>query len=201
MKTATLFVAPILLVTTAFAQPQLVRGDVDSIQGTNQFQLDCTQIRLVSTAVNLQQLHNISQQNDIEFEMMVNNIGTPTQPVLDVLSATQIPEIFDMGNLRFGRSESWEVFGVPGSRTAVYIGLRAGTLYHPGGALGTWLLGAEAGQIALGTINAVGRFRFQFTMPTIPQLVGVEFTSQALVIEPAGRLLITNPDCKEVRNN
>ena len=49
-------------------------------------------------------------------------------------------------------------------------------------------------------MNALGRFRFNFTMPTIPQLVGVEFTSQAVVVEPTGLLLVTNPDCKDVRN-
>ena len=56
-----------------------------------------------SSSPNLQKLHDISRQQNIEFEMMVNNIGTLTQPVLDVLSARQIPEMFDMGNLRFGR--------------------------------------------------------------------------------------------------
>jgi len=196
-----LFVAPILLATTAFAQPQLVRGDVDGIQGTNRFQLECTQIPLVSNAVNLQALHNLSSGQDIEFEMMVNNIGTLQSPVLDVLSAQQIPEIFDMGNLRFGRSETWEVFGVPNSRTAVYLGLRAGTQYHPFGPFGTWVMGPESVLLQLGTISGLGRFQFRFTMPTIPQLVGVEFTSQALVVEPSGSLLITNPDCKEVRDS
>lgn len=200
MKTASLLAVPLLLGTTALAQSQLVRGDVDSISGTNRFQLECTQIPLVSTAVNLQQLNNLSSGQDIEFEMRVNNIGTPSQPVLDVLSAVQIPEIFDMGNLRFGRSESWEVLGAPGSLTAVYLGLRATTFYQPFGPFGTWVMGPEALPLRTGVIGGGGRFQFQFTMPTFPQLVGVEFTAQALVAEPT-RLLITNPDCKEVRDN
>ncbi len=200
MKTASLLAVPLLLGTTALAQSQLVRGDVDSISGTNRFQLECTQIPLVSSAVSLQQLNNLSSGQDIEFEMRVNNIGTPSQPVLDVLSAVQIPEIFDMGNLRFGRSESWEVLGAPGSLTAVYLGLRATTFYQPFGPFGTWVMGPEALPLRTGVIGGGGRFQFQFTMPTFPQLVGVEFTAQALVAEPT-RLLITNPDCKEVRDN
>ena len=44
MKITCLFAAPVLLASTALAQPQLVRGDIDGIQGTNRFQLECTQI-------------------------------------------------------------------------------------------------------------------------------------------------------------
>ncbi|MEM7203302.1 MAG: hypothetical protein AAF628_23770 [Planctomycetota bacterium] len=68
---------------------------------------------LVSSVVNLQALHDASRQQDIEYEMSVQNIGTPGAPILDVLSAVEIPETLDMGNLRFGRSETWEVFGRP----------------------------------------------------------------------------------------
>ena len=199
MKTASLFVAPLLLVSSAFSQ-QLVRGDVDSISGTNRFQLECTQIPLVSTTVNLQQLENISRQNDIEFEMMVQNVGTLANPRLNVLSATQIPEMFDMGNLRFGRSETWEVRGVAGSQYAVYIGSRARTRYLPIGPAGTLVLSPESLLLNSGMIGPFGLSQFRFTMPTIPSLVGVEFTSQAFMVQPTGGLLITNPDCKDVRN-
>lgn len=200
MKTL-LLAAPLLLATTTFAQTQLVRGDIDGIQGTNQFQLDCTQIPLTSTTVNLQQLHNLSQQNNIEFEMQVVNVGTPAQPVLNVVSANQIPEMFDMGNLRFGRSETWEVFGVPGSAAFVFMTWRPLTSYLPVGPAGTWVLGGTVLTMGQGTISPIGQFRFNFTMPTIQSLVGFEFTSQAAVVEPTGNLVLTNPDCKEVRDN
>lgn len=183
------------------AQTQLVRGDVDGIQNTQGlFQLECTQVRLVSSTVNLQALHDASRQQDIEYEMQVTQVGT--NPVtLDVVSATQIFEMFDMGNLRFGRNETWEVFGVPGNPAAVYMDLRANTNYAPFGSWGTWVLGPNAFLFNQGTINALGRFRFQFTMPNLPQFVGVEFTAQALTLDANGAPLITNPDCKEVRND
>ena len=47
--------------------------------------------------------------------------------------------------------------------------------------------------------NAFGRFQTRFTMPTLPALVGQEITGQAVIQDGAG-FLISNPDCKEVRN-
>ncbi len=186
-----------LLAATATAQTQLVRGDVDGIQGTQRFQLECTQIPLISTAgVNLQALHDMSRGQDIEFEFQV--IVQPG-PTLDVQSYRVIPEIFDMGNLRFGRSESWEVNGTPGSATAVYMTTRSLTGFLPAANAGSWLLGNVVLLMNQGVIGPTGQFRFNFRMPTIPSLVGVEFTAQALVAETGG-LLITNPDCKEVRD-
>ncbi|MEM7203301.1 MAG: hypothetical protein AAF628_23765 [Planctomycetota bacterium] len=53
--------------------------------------------------------------------------------------------------------------------------------------------------MAQGTISAIGRFQFRFQMPTIPSLIGVEFTSQA-VIADGSALVLTHGDCKEVRS-
>ena len=192
-----------LFASTAFAQTQLVRGDVDAIQGTNLFRLDCTNIGLVSNTVDLQALHNASRQQDIEYEMQVVNVSAGGQATLNVVSAVQIPEMFGMGNLRFGRSETWEVFGMPGSATAIFVALPSATSYAPFGAAGTWLMGAQAGLFAQGTINALGRFQVRFQMPTIPGLVGTTVSSQALILEQGGgftTLVITNPGCKDVRS-
>jgi hypothetical protein len=189
----------LLVVSPALAQTQLVRGDIDNISGTNRFVLDCTGIGLISSTVNLQALHDLSRQQDIEFEMRVT-VAQANPTVLNVVSAVQIPEMFDMGNLRFGRSETWEVFGPSGSLAAVYAGTRASTRYSPHGAAGTWVIGPELALVRQGSIQN-GRFQFSFQMPTIPALVGVEFTSQALVLTPSCQLVITNPDCREVRNN
>lgn len=197
MNSKILFV-PLLLATTAVAQTQLVRGDIESISGTNQFRLDCTDIQLVSRTVNLQQLHNASQQQKIDYEMQVNLVGSnPT--VLDVVSAVPIAEILDMGNLRIGRSDSWEVRGTPGSAAAVFLTARSLTSYLPFGTAGTWLLGSTNVLVNQGKISGQGQLRFDLTPPNLPALVGAEFTSQALVAEPSG-LLITNPGCKVLQN-
>ena len=199
MKTLSTIAAILIATTAATAQTQLVRGEVDSVSGTNRFVLDCTRIPLVSATVDLRALHDATRQQDLFVEMQVRNAGSPSQPVLDVVSATIRPETFDMGNLRFGRSESWEVFGVPGSPAWVFVNHRSQTGYLPLGAAGTWLLG-NALPIRNGTISGVGRFRFEFTMPTLPALVGQEFSAQAIVQEN-GVFRITEPDCKEVRND
>lgn len=183
------------------AQTQLVRGDVDGIRNTaGRFQLDCTQIPLTSATVNLQQLHDQSRQQDIEYEMQVVNVGTAAAPVLDVVSATVIAEQFQMGNLRFGRSETWEVFGPAFAQAWVLVDARANTGYLPLGGAGTWLLGPAAVPFVSGQINALGRFVTRFTMPTLPALVGQEIVGQA-VIEDGGVFTVTNPDCKEVRGD
>ncbi len=59
--TKTLFLA-VALTAGVTAQTQLVRGDVDSVSGSNRFQLDCTRIPLTSSTVNLEQLHDQSRQ-------------------------------------------------------------------------------------------------------------------------------------------
>ena len=200
LLTKTLLTAALATAATLPAQTQLVRGDVDGIRNTQGlFQLDCTQIPLVSNTVNLQQLHDQSRQQDIEYELQVVNIGTPAAPRLDVISANVIPEMFQMGNLRFGRSETWEVLAAPNSQLWILVDARVNTGYLPLGAAGTWVLGPSAVPFAQGATNAFGRFQTRFTMPTLPALVGQEITGQAVIQDGAG-FLISNPDCKEVRN-
>ena len=62
-----------------------------------------------------------------------------------------------------------------------------------------WLFGLTYA-VGAGVIGATGQFRFSFTTPSrLSSAIGVEFTSQAIVAEPTG-LLLTNPDCKEIRS-
>lgn len=193
-------IAAAALAPALSAQTQLVRGDIDSIQGTNLFRLDCTQdVRLVSSTVDLLALHNASHQQNFEYEMQVVDVSTPSQTILDVISATQIPEQFEMGNLRFGQSNTWEVFAAPGSPAWVFVAARTDTGYLPLGAPGTWILGGSAIVFNQGFTNGVGRFQFNYTMPTLPALVGLEVSGQAIVFE-SGAFRLTNPDCKDIRN-
>jgi hypothetical protein len=198
------FALPLTLALAALAplaaQTQLVRGDIDTIQGTNLFRLDCTQnVRLVSNTLNLQALHDASRQQDIEYEMQVVDVSVPGQTILEVQSATAVPEQFGMGNLRLGDSATWEVFASPGSPVWVFIGARVNTAYQPLGSNGTWILGGDTTLFQTGQTNALGRFQFNFTMPNMPVLVGLEVSAQS-VVRDSGVFVVTNPDCKEIRD-
>lgn len=182
------------------AQVFTIRGDVDGVQRTQGlFVLDGTNIPLVSSTQNLQFLHDQTRQSDFAYEMTVENIGTPGAPVFDLQAATLVPELMDMGNLRFGRSESWEVFAAPGSEVFVFLNLRSQTSFAPVTIDQSWFLGSNALPIRTGFANGLGSLRFNFTMPTRPALLGVEFSSQAAIVN-GGVLSLTELDTKEVRN-
>ena len=181
------------------AQTQLLRGDVDSISGTNRYQVDCTNLEIVSSTVDLRALHDASRRQDIDYEMRVRPTTVGGRAVLEVVAATPIPEQMDMGNLRFGRNETWEVFGPAGSEVWIFVNVPSASSYLPLGAAGSWLLGTAL-PFRTGQIDGFGRLRFGFTMPTIPALVGRTISSQA-VLRSNGVFSITAPDCKEVRND
>lgn len=185
-----------LFATTAVAQQtQLVRGKVEDIPQTPNFVLDCTNIPLVSNVLNLNTMVGL------QFDLQVVNLGTATNPRLNVVSAVAVNKIFDMGNLRIGRPENWEIRGPSGSAAAAWLTATSLTGYFPLGAAGTWLLAGPTLMVASGTIGNGGQFQFTVTTPNVPELIGVMFTAQGAYGTPAGQLVITNPDCKEVRAN
>lgn len=177
------------------AQTQIVRGDVEDITNTTtQFYLKCTNIPLVSTALNL---NTLLANNWI---LQVVNVGTAANPILSVQQATATTKVFEMGNLRLNRAARWQINAAPGSFGVMLLDLTARTRYTPLGSIGTWLLSANAGVVASGTTNSLGVFETSVTMPNLPALVGASFTSQALVANANG-ILLSNADCKDVRAN
>ena len=199
MKLSTLLLVPAALAATLSAQTQTVRGQVENVKNTqNQFFLDCTTIPLVSSKLNLNLL--AGHQNKQEYVLQVINKGTAANPVLDVQSATPTTKVFDMGNLRIGRSDRWQVRWKPGSDTVIAVTLTSWTGYAPMGPLGTFLLGPNFIIFNSGRVNQLGVFEFSYRPPNIPTLVGTSFTGQALVREPNGFQFLSNPDCKEVRS-
>ena len=197
MKLSSLILtSTVLLAGLSQAQTQTVRGEVEDVQGTaNQFFLKCTNIPVISSTVNLQAL----QAQNVQAILDVINVGTPGNPILDLQSYTVTTKVMDMGNLRIGRSERWQVNAPAGSLAFVFVDFTGNTGYTPFGQIGTWLLGPGASTIRSGVTNGVGQFEFSFTMPNVQGLVGTSFTSQALV-GTNGTFSLTNPDCKEVRN-
>ena len=195
MKLSSLLLVSGLLATTLTAQTQLLRGKVEDVRNTqNQFYLDCTNIPLTSANLNLNTM--VGQQ----FVMQVVNTGSATSPRLEIKSVTATTKVFDMGNIRLGRSDRWQVRWKAGSRVVVGVTATAQTSYVPLGPLGTFLLGPYFGVLARGQTNQLGAYEFSYQPPNISTLVGMSFTGQALVQEPGGFLLLSNPDCKEVRS-
>lgn len=176
------------------AQTQTIRGKVENVKNTfNRFFLDCTTIPLVSRNLNLNLL--VGQHSILS----VANIGTPAKPVLDVRSATPTVKVFDMGNLVLNRSARWSVNGKPGSIAVVFLAATASTGYLPFGSPGAWFLGLAPSPIAGGVIGAHGQFGFSIFVPNIPGLVGKSFTGQAVTVTNTS-FLLSNPDCRTVRN-
>jgi hypothetical protein len=188
--THTLLSLALLLPSTALAQTQLVRGKVEDIAGTNRFVLDCTMLELTSTTLNLNAL--VGQQFDLQV--------TKLPASLNVVSATPVAKIFDMGNLRIGRADRWQITGLPGEQAFAFLTSTDLTSYMPAGIYGTWLLGSTFAPIASGTIGQLGRFEFSFQPPNVPFLIGVSFTAQGGIVG-ATRALFTNPDCKTLEAN
>jgi hypothetical protein len=191
----------LFLASAALAQTHTIVGDIDPIQGTNLFELDCTRIRLVSTTVNLQALHDASRQQDIEYEMQVTDVSTGGLTILNVLTARAVPEQFNMGNLRFGRSETWDLSGPAGATFVVFVTTRNQTVFLPTTGLGNaWFLPASAPVFHVGVMTSPF-IQFPFQMPTMPELVGTEFTAQTVLIGQQLNVTLTNPDCRVVRND
>lgn len=182
------------LTTLAVAQTQILRGKVEDVPNTtNQFFLDGTNLPLTSAALNLNTI--LGQQ----MVLTVVNTGTATAPVLDVSTALATTKVFDMGNLRVGRSDTWQVNALAGSIAFVFVDLIGSTGYHPFGQYGTFLLGSNAITLATGFTNGLSQFEFTFAVPaSAAPFVGTVFTGQALVGDH-GTWFFSNPDSKTVQ--
>lgn len=187
-----LFAATVATATTA--QTHTVRGSIENVQGTtNQFFLDCTNLRLTSSALNL----NLWMGPNLALEVV--DIGTPGAPLLDVRSATPTNAAMDMGNLRAGRSDRWQVRAPAGSLAFVLFDLTANTSFRPMAPYGTFLLGNGAQTLASGTTNALGVWEFSVAIPaSAAPFVGTAVTSQALLLG-GGTAWFSEPDCKTLQ--
>jgi hypothetical protein len=195
VKTYSLFfIAALILAGHAPAQTQILRGKVEDVSHTqDEFFLDGTNIPLISSRFELDDF--VGEQR----VMQVINVGTDTDPVLDIVELGSAAKIFDMGNLKLGRTGTWEVMAPTGSLAVIYVNFTDQTSYLPFGPAGTWLIGLSAVPFAAGTTDEDGQFEFRFTMPILPGLVGTSFTAQALV-KTDGVYSISNPDSREVRS-
>lgn len=191
MKT-TLLSITFLTCSLLTAQTQTLRGKVEDVQNTqNQFYLDGTHLPVVSSALNLNLW--VGQQAILD----VVNIGTAAAPVLRVDAATATAPTFDMGNLRLGQAARWEATAPAGSFAFLLLNFTDNTAYQPFGAFGVWLLGNGAATLTSGVTNGQNQFEVYYTMPSIPSLVGLSITSQALIGDH-GTWFFSNPDSKTI---
>ncbi len=195
MKLTRLLALSLVITASLSAQSHTVRGSIEDVQGTpNSFFLDCTTIPVQSSALDL----NLFM--DKELLMTVVNIGTATSPILRVDAAQEIAQIFGMGNLRLGKTDTWEVSGAAGSTASIFYTDTLLTGFAPLGSAGSVLLGPLFFHLATGTISPVGQFKFVFNTPNLPAFVGLSVTSQALVVNADQSFILSNPDCKVVEN-
>lgn len=183
----------LLFAAAAAAQTYTLQGKVEDVSGTaNQFYLDGTNLTLVSTALNLNAW--VGQQAILD----VVDIGTPSAPVLRVDAATPTTKVMDMGNLRLGQTQTWEVFAPAGTGAFIFMDWTANTGFRPiPGFAGVYLLGLSPHFLTGGITNAAGAFQTTFTTPNNPTLVGLEVTSQALYV-PGGVWTFSNVDSKTI---
>lgn len=192
MKSTVLTLTLLATAGALSAQTQTLRGKVEDVQGTqNQFFLDCTNIPLVSNALDL------NAWVGLQAVLQVVNVGTASAPILRVESAVAATKVFDMGNLRQGRADRWEVNAPAGSFALMAVDFTSNTGYTPAGPLGTLLLGGNAAVVASGITNGQNQFEISFFVPSLPSLVGTSFTGQALVGDH-GNWFLANADCKSV---
>jgi hypothetical protein len=175
------------------AQTQIVRGEIEDLRQTQgQFFLKCTNIPVQSTTLNL--INFVDTQAILD----VVNVGTATNPRLDVHVVTPVAKTFDMGDLRIGHSGRWEVNAPAGSFAMMFVDFTFRTGWMPFGTSGVFLLSGNAATLASGVTNGQNQFELNFTMPNIPQLIGTSFTGQALIGDH-GNWLFSNADCKAVQ--
>lgn len=190
--TSLLFCAALVTAANVSAQGQIVRGKIEDVPSTQTFVLACTNLRLTSTALNLNAL--VGQPLEMTVTQLANG-------ALSVLTASPIAKVFDMGNLRLGRADRWQITGTAGEAVGMFLTSIDLTGYTPVGAAGTWVLGSTWLTIAVGQINPLGVFETSFQPPNVPQLVGTTWTAQGLRQAASGAVYVTNPDCKVLQLN
>lgn len=184
----------LLFVATAAAQTYTLNGKVEDVPGTvNQFFLDGTRIPVVSTVLNLNAWVGTQASLDVV------NIGTASAPILRVDAAAPTAKVMDMGNLRLGQTQTWEVFAPAGTGAFIFMDWTDNTGFRPiPGFSGVYLLGLSPHFLTGGITNAAGVFQTTFTTPNNPTLVGLEVTSQALYV-PGGVWTFSNVDAKTIQ--
>ncbi|MHC4378977.1 MAG: hypothetical protein ACYS26_20445 [Planctomycetota bacterium] len=193
MKTPSIATLALLaLAPQALAQDFTFRGKVEDVSGTqNQFFVDCTDVALTSSAVNL----NLFIGQSVEISGFWN--GSSAQPAIDATSVTVVTETFEIGGgAKLGETSSLGFTGAPGTQALGFLSGNPG--FTP---FGDQLIFLDQTNILLqggGTIGGTGILEVPFQIPNNPSLLGFEFFGQGALIGNDGSILLTNPDCKTI---
>ena len=176
---------------SAGAQSVSFRGEVDDVQGTvNQFVVQCTNVSLSSTTLNL----NLFEDGDFLIEGTWN--GSFTNPAVVVNALTPVIEDFDFGGgAKLGDFANFEIRADAGDQVSV-IGTTTGPGFFPLPSAGAVLVGLDGLELyASGTVPAGGFLQLNVPIPNNPALEGVTVYTQALLSTPTG-FRLTQSDCK-----
>lgn len=178
------------------AQAVTLRGKVEDVQGTqNLFFVDCTNVSITSGAFNLNLFLN--QQ----VELTGNWNGSFVAPAVDVTAIVQVVESFEIGGgAKIGDVSNLSVTGPAGDVAVAYISTAPG--FTPLGDLGVGLIHpTQSYLMGVGVIPPFGTRQFPLPIPNDPSLVGFELHGQGVILDVgAGQALLTNPDCKEIKD-
>ena len=179
------------------AQGVRFRGEVEDVSGTqNQFVVDCTNVALTSSTLNL----NLFVGEQVEIVGTWN--GNFAAPSVEVTALTNVIENFEIGgDDEIGGTANLHVIGAPGDTVLFFGALESG--FFPLPSAGAVLIDPASAEIlATGTIGGSGQLEVPAPIPNDPALVGFVYHAQALVrSSTSGTFSLTTNDCKEIRLN
>lgn len=177
------------LASTALAQDVHFRGKIEDVSGTSQFVVDCTNVQLTSSSINLSGL--VGQQ--VEIDGTWN--GSFSSPSVEVTATTPVTDDFEIGgSTKIGEMAQVEVLSDPGDNVNVYGSLDPG--FFPLPLTGAVLIDPSTAElIASGTVTVGGVLQLDSMIPNEPALVGLSYYGQAVVLELGGGVHMTTNDC------
>ncbi len=187
-----------LVAASAEAQQVHFRGKVENGEavcyycpGTG-FVVDCTKVRISSTAYNLQAL--VGQH--IEADGVWN--GSTTLPMVNITYLQVTNETFSIGGgANIGQHADFTAFGNPGDSAVVALALNVSVLnFGPPGL--AFLHPSSAVVLGSGTMDSSGEFSVTVQIPNLPQLSGLNVFGQGFVVPLNGAPYVTNPDWKQL---
>lgn len=189
---ATLLCLPTLALA-ANAQDVHFVGKVENVSGTNnQFFVDCTSTALTSALVDL----NAWVGQTVEIQGNWN--GSASEPGVSVNAVSSATESFELGGkFELGENAVVGFTGNPGDTAIGFLSLGSGFSTTAAGSV----VFLDPGQVVLslsGVIGGLGDAEFEFTIPNVPSIAGIEVFGQGAIVS-ATTTALTNPDCKTIQ--
>jgi len=187
-------VATVLFTSLASAQNVHLRGQIEDADVGFGFVIDCTDIALTSSAVDLNQFMDMHFEADGVFN------GSATAPAIDITSIQVVPKSFSIsGGASIGGRMDFVATANPGDMAILAASLDSGATL-----LGSSVLMLDPqSMLVLGTVvaNVNGEGKISIHLPSNQALVGLEVFGQAAIFPSAGGpYYLSNPDCKTISN-